>query len=101
VEDLKEKMDGGWAPFVLDVRWEHEAAIATLPFVDLLHPHDQVPEIIDSLPKDRDVVVTCRSGGRSARACMVLAQHGFSRLFNLQGGILAWSDKIDPSIPKY
>jgi molybdopterin/thiamine biosynthesis adenylyltransferase/rhodanese-related sulfurtransferase len=101
VEDLKTRLDDGWTPFVLDVRWAHEAEIASLPFVDRLHPFDQVMDIADDLPKDRDLVVSCRSGGRSAKACMTLAALGFTRLYNLEGGIGAWSDRIDPSIPKY
>ena len=101
VEELKSRREEGWSPYVLDVRWEHEAEIATLPFVDRLHPHDQVQAIASELPRDREIVVTCRSGGRSARACMVLAQLGFTQLYNLEGGILAWSARIDPSIPQY
>lgn len=101
VEELKQRRDGGWRPFVLDTRWEHEAQIASLPFVDKLHPHDEVVQILSELPSDQDIVVACRSGGRSARVCQLLVQRGFTRVFNLDGGILAWSARIDPSIPQY
>ena len=101
VEELKQRRDAGWTPFVLDTRWEHEAQIASLPFVDKLHPHDEVVHILSELPTDQDIVVTCRSGGRSARVCQLLMQRGFTRVFNLEGGILAWSARIDPSIPQY
>lgn len=101
VQDLKQKRDAGWEPYVLDVRKPHEAAIATLSFTDRLEPHETVGNLAAELPRDRDIVVYCRSGMRSARACEALAARGFTRLFNLDGGILAWSAAIDPSIPQY
>ncbi len=101
VADLKKKLDGGWQPYVLDVRKPNEAEIARLTFADRLEPHETVANIASELPRDRDIVVHCRSGMRSARACEVLAGLGFTRLFNLDGGILAWSAEIDPSIPRY
>jgi len=101
VEELKQRRDEGWRPYVLDTRWEHEAQIASLPFVDKLHPHDEVVNILSELPTDKDIVVSCRSGGRSARVCQLLVQRGFTKVFNLDGGILAWSARVDPSIPQY
>jgi len=62
----------------------------------------QVQSYADQISRDKKVVVLCRSGIRSAQAIRMLEkQHGFDNLYNLKGGILAWADQIDPSIPKY
>ena len=99
--ELKRRMDAGWKPFVLDVRAPGEAAIAKLDFADRLHPHGRVLELVDELPRDRDIVIHCKRGGRSAMACAALAGAGFERLYNLEGGILAWSESVDPGVPAY
>jgi adenylyltransferase/sulfurtransferase len=101
VVELKRRLDAGWEPFVLDVRASGEAAVAKLDFSDRLHPHSRVLELVDELPRDRDIVVHCKRGGRSATACAALAGAGFDRLYNLQGGIIAWSEEIDPSVALY
>ena len=65
-------------------------------------PLASVPDHVDKIAKDKKVVVHCRSGKRSGNAIQFLEQqHSFDNLYNLAGGILAWSDEIDPSIPKY
>ena len=99
--DAKTRMDGGWAPYVLDVRAPHEADIAKLDFADRLQPHDLVGDIAGDLPRDRDILVHCKLGGRSARACETLAAAGFTRLYNLEGGIIAWATDVDPSLNTY
>jgi len=87
-------------PVLLDVREDWELAIASLPAA--LHiPMDQVPERMDELDNKRPVVVMCRSGARSMQVASYLVQNGFPRVFNLQGGILAWSEQVDQSIPSY
>ena len=101
VASFKQRWDDGWRPYVLDVRRPAEAAIARLSFADRLQPHGDVAALVDQLPRDRDIVVHCKAGGRSAKAAATLAALGFDRLFNLEGGILAWSKAIDPSIPTY
>jgi len=101
VAEIKQKMDAGWAPFVLDVRKPHEAEIVSLSFVDLLKPHEEVAEIVQDLPRDRDIVVHCKMGGRSAKACAILAEQGFTRLTNMEGGITAWANEIDTDLPTY
>jgi molybdopterin/thiamine biosynthesis adenylyltransferase/rhodanese-related sulfurtransferase len=101
VKDFKQRWDEGWRPYVLDVRKPHEAQIANLPMHDRLQPHEQIAAIAGELPRDRDIVLFCRSGGRSAKAAEALHGLGFDRLWNLEGGTLAWSDQIDPSVPKY
>jgi molybdopterin/thiamine biosynthesis adenylyltransferase/rhodanese-related sulfurtransferase/molybdopterin converting factor small subunit len=98
---LAERREGGWNPFVIDVRKPHEADIANLAFVDLLQPHDQIAAVVDQIPRDRDVVVYCKKGGRSAKAARILAEQGFTQLFNLDGGINAWSTDVDQSVPLY
>ena len=99
--ELASRRSGGWDPFVLDVRKPHEADIATIGFADLLQPHDQIAGVLDQIPRDRDVVVYCKKGGRSAKAARVLAENGFTQLYNLDGGINAWSADVDQSVPLY
>ena len=101
VHQAKEKLDSGWEPFVLDVRKPFEADIVKLSFADRLHPHDEIATIVAELPKDKDILVHCKLGGRSAKACEALANAGFSRLFNLEGGIVAWAKEVDKSLPTY
>ena len=92
VEEVIQKRDNGWSPFILDVRSEMEFNQARIATVDLHIEHTSVQSIMNDLPADRDVLVHCKSGVRSQMAIMLLAQSGFdsSRLFNLTGGILAW-----------
>ena len=99
--EFAERRKAGWSPFVLDVRKPHEAQIAALDFADLLHPHERVAEVVDALPRDRDIVIHCKRGGRSAKAAHVLATLGFTRLHNLEGGINAWAAEVDQTIPTY
>ncbi|MAO83558.1 MAG: hypothetical protein CMH50_06695 [Myxococcales bacterium] len=97
----KSRLDEGWNPFVLDVREASEAAISSLDFTDQLQPHTRVHLLAETLPTDRDILVYCRSGGRSAFACEVLNQLGLSRLYNLEGGINGWAQTVDPSLKVY
>jgi len=101
VEELKRKLDAKEDIFVLDVREPHEYLIANLGAPQI--PVGEVERRIGELAaqKDREVVVHCRSGARSQKAALVLKQAGFTNVSNLAGGILAWADKIDPSMPKY
>lgn len=99
--EAKRKLDAGWNPYVLDVRNAPEAAIVRLDFTDRLHPHTAVLEIADELPPDRDILVYCRSGVRSATACAALAEAGFSQLYNLEGGVIGWAQEVAPELPMY
>lgn len=101
VEDAHTRLSQGWDPYVLDVRRPDEVAISKLDFVDQRHAHDKVAEIATHLPQDRDILIHCRTGGRSATAARTLAGHGLTRLFNLEGGINAWAREIDTSLPTY
>jgi rhodanese-related sulfurtransferase len=99
VEELKGKLDAGEAPVLIDVREPHEVEIASIGGV--LIPLKTLPERLEEIPKDRPVVVYCRSGGRSARACEFLLAQGWKNVANLKGGVLDWADRIDPSMTKY
>lgn len=88
-------------PFLLDVRNPYEVAIASIPGTDRLIPIDQLPERIHELDSAREIVVYCRSGVRSWRAVELLKHAGFRKVKNLEGGILRWSDEVDPTVAKY
>ena len=101
VEELKQQLDAKQDVFILDVREPHEYKICNLN--GTLIPLNDLPKRVHELDaaKSRDMVVHCRSGGRSAKAVQFLQQAGFTKAKNLKGGILAWADRIDPKIPKY
>lgn len=90
----------GWRPFVLDVRSEAEWAIVHFDWADARIPHTEVAAHLDRLPRDRDILVHCKVGGRSAQAAKVLVDAGF-RVTNLEGGILGWARDVDPSMETY
>ena len=88
------------APVVLDVREPWELAIARLAgTLDI--PMNDIPNRLGDIPRHSEVIVMCRSGGRSLTVANYLQRHGFSSVANLTGGILAWSAEIDPSLPRY
>ena len=101
VEELKALVDSGEPPFVLDVREPLELQIAPCPFPVHAVPMRDVPQRLTEIPTDREVVVACRSGGRSETVVQFLRRNGVPRAVNLEGGILAWSVRIDPSVPRY
>jgi adenylyltransferase/sulfurtransferase len=100
VEELKGRLDRGESVFILDVRNPEEYAICKIPGSVLL-PLPQLGQRFGELDKGREMVVHCKSGMRSAKAIAFLRQQGFTKLKNLKGGILAWADKIDRTMPKY
>ncbi|MBV8205891.1 MAG: molybdopterin-synthase adenylyltransferase MoeB [Acidobacteria bacterium] len=99
VEELKLRLDRGDRLFILDVREPHEYQICNLG--GHLMPLGEVPRRVHELDSSREIVVHCRSGVRSAKAVDFLRQAGFRKVQNLAGGILAWADRIDPTVPKY
>jgi len=101
VHQIAARRAPGWKPYVLDVRKPHEAAIVRLDWADRLQAHEDVAAIASELPRDRDILIHCKGGVRSATAATTLAGLGFERLFNLEGGINAWAREIDPSLPTY
>lgn len=101
VEELKAIFDGGRAPFVLDVREALELQTAPFPFEVHHVPMREVPQRLGEIPADAQVVVACRSGSRSATVVQFLRKNGIPGACNLEGGILAWGSRIDPSVPRY
>jgi rhodanese-related sulfurtransferase len=99
VQELKEKKDKGEDFQLIDVREDFEYEMSNLGGLSI--PLSGILIEAEKIEKDKPVVVMCRSGKRSAAAIMQLEQHGFTNLYNLQGGILAWVDQIDPTINVY
>ena len=99
VKELKQRRDQGENVFVLDVRepWEYQVA----NIGGHLIPLNDLPKRVAELNPDQEIVVQCKSGGRSQRAAEFLARNGFEKIHNLAGGITAWSSEIDPAIPRY
>jgi sulfur-carrier protein adenylyltransferase/sulfurtransferase len=95
--DTKETNNDGF--LLLDVREPYEYQIAQIG--GLLIPQNDLPNRLGELDKNREIVVHCRSGARSQRAAELLKANGFEKVSNVAGGILAWSDEIDPSVQKY
>ena len=97
--ELKKRLDNNDDIFVLDVREPHEYQIANLGAK--LIPLGDLPARAGELDKDREIIVHCKSGGRSQKAAEFLAQNGFKKIWNLAGGITGWSNDVDPTVPKY
>ena len=99
-KELKEKIDRHEDFFLLDVREPSEHAFCSIPKSHLI-PLKELPARYEEVDRSKEVVVYCRSGGRSGNAVEYLLRLGFERVKNLEGGILQWSDDVDPTIPKY
>ncbi len=99
-EALRAELDSADPPLLIDVREPGEWAIARLPGARLI-PKAELPSRLDELTSAREVVLYCRSGARSGQATRQLLDLGFRNVKSLEGGLLAWSDRIDPSVPKY
>src|ERR1700741_3549954 len=97
--ELKARLDRGDDLFILDVREPHEYQIRNLK--GHLLPLGELTRRVHELDSSREIVAHCRSGKRSAEAVDFLRKAGFRKILNLKGGILAWSDEVDPSVPKY
>lgn len=97
---LKEKIDRADDFVLLDVREPYEYQIARIPGSKLI-PLGDLPKRLNELNINTDTIVHCKSGARSQKAVDLLKQNGFRQVRNMTGGILAWSDKVDPSVPKY
>ncbi|HMF12440.1 MAG TPA: molybdopterin-synthase adenylyltransferase MoeB [Gemmataceae bacterium] len=100
VEELKARLDRGEKVFILDVRNPEEIQICRIPGTVVI-PLPQLPQRFRELDPSQEMVVHCKSGMRSAKAIAFLRQQGFTKLKNLQGGILAWADRIDRTMAKY
>src|SRR5271169_6583698 len=97
--ELKARLDRGDDLYVLDVREPHEYQICNIG--GHLIPLGDLSRRVNELDSSREIVAHCRSGKRSAEAAEFLRKAGFKKLWNLKGGILAWSDEVDPTVPKY
>jgi adenylyltransferase/sulfurtransferase len=99
VKDLKQRLDSGEDVYILDVREPFEYQIANIG--GKLIPQNDVPQRLAEIPRDREIVVHCKMGGRSQKIAEYLHQSGYPRVTNVSGGIIAWSEQVDPSVPKY
>jgi molybdopterin/thiamine biosynthesis adenylyltransferase/rhodanese-related sulfurtransferase len=101
VEELKKKLDNKENIFVLDVRDPHEYQIVNIgaPLIPLGSIESRINELSER--KNDEIIVHCKTGGRSQKAALALKAAGFTNVSNLTGGITAWADKIDPTLPKY
>jgi adenylyltransferase/sulfurtransferase len=99
--ELKQRLDNGDDIQIVDVREDNEVAIGRIP--NSIHiPLGQILSRMKDIDPSRETVVHCKMGGRSARAIEALQRSGYQgKLINLKGGILRWSDEVDPSVPKY
>lgn len=86
---------------LLDVREDWEVELARVPTHTVHIPIGEISDRVAELDPKKEIVVICRSGGRSAQVAQFLERQGFGKVFNLAGGILAWSRVIDPRIPQY
>ena len=101
--EFVKRRDSGWDVFLFDVRRSEEEAIATLSGTALRIEHNQVPMRMAEIPLDRDIVVYCRTGVRSAAVARYLVSSGLAKgeVYNLRGGIHEWSDTVNSDIIKY
>ncbi len=99
VREFKEMQDNGENYQLIDVRESYEFDIANI--CGELIPQGQVADNVGKISRDKKVIIHCRSGARSARIVQYLEQQGYDNVYNLKGGILAWSAEIDPGVPQY
>jgi adenylyltransferase/sulfurtransferase len=98
--EVKARIDRGDNFILIDVREPHEYQIAKIPYAQLI-PLGGLPKRLAELDPKADYVMHCKSGMRSGKATDLLRQNGFTQVRNMKGGILAWSDKVDPTVAKY
>lgn len=99
VQELKEMLDKHSDLQLIDVREAYEYEIADIGGDKI--PMGTIPGSIDKINKDKPVIIYCRTGNRSGQVCNFLEGSGFTNLYNLKGGILAWANEIDPAMDKY
>ena len=98
VKELKNLDDNKEEFILLDVRTDAEVLQSKIP-IDSMHiPMNEIPNRITELDKNKNIIVYCKSGKRSQRVCDYLIQNNFKNIQNLDGGILAWANKIDPTL---
>lgn len=98
--ELKARRDRGEQLQVVDVREAWELQLASIP--DVVHvPMNEVPARLSELSRDAETIVMCHAGARSLRVAHFLANQGFTNVANLAGGIAAWSEQVDATVPQY
>ncbi len=97
--EVKDLLDSESEIFVLDVRQPNEYEICNLG--GNLIPLAELPGRLEEIPRDADIIVHCKMGGRSAKAAHFLKDQGYDKVRNLHGGVGAWAEQVDPSMPKY
>jgi len=98
--ELQSRLSRGEELQLVDVREQFEWDIARLPGARLV-PLATLPDVLETLDREREVVVYCKGGSRSRAAASHLADAGFRRVSNLTGGILRWQQEVDPTLPRY
>lgn len=98
--EISARLTTGDDLLLIDVREPSEVQVAAIDGAES-YPMSRAGEWIDSLPRDRELVIVCHHGARSAQVAYALAQRGYSNVTNLTGGIDRWSDEVDPAVPKY
>lgn len=96
--------DAASTPIVLDVReaWETQTASVRPDGFELRHmPMQSIPARLNELPRDQAIACLCHHGGRSAQVAYFLMNQGYDNVVNIHGGINAWSNEVDPSVPQY
>jgi adenylyltransferase/sulfurtransferase len=99
VEELKQRLDAGEDLFLLDVRDEYEYEISNIG--GILIPLPELSKRVNELDANKNIVTVCKMGPRGAKAAQVLHKAGFTHVWNLTGGIHAWSDRVDHAVQKY
>jgi rhodanese-related sulfurtransferase len=99
-KQLKERLDRGDDVFLLDVREEWEHGLSRIEGSTLI-PLSQVADRVQEFMFEEEIVVYCHHGVRSHHAAVILLESGFKKVHNLTGGIDAWSQIVDPSVPRY
>jgi adenylyltransferase/sulfurtransferase len=100
--DLAERLERGDDLVLVDVREGYERDIADLPDHGQLHiPVGDIPQRFAEVPREGEVVLYCRSGGRSGQATAFLIQQGYDNVTNMAGGVLGWRAEVDPTLEEY
>lgn len=99
-QDLKSHLDSGASPLLLDVREHWEFDTCAIPGSEPV-PMREVPEYAEALDKQREIVVICHHGIRSRHIGIYLERLGFENVINLEGGVEAWAQHIDPQMKRY
>ena len=101
VQELKVMLDNNEDFLLLDVRTENEVLVSKISDKSIHIPMNEIPNRLTDLDSNKEIIVYCKSGKRSAKVCEYLKNNNYTNIKNLSGGILAWSEQIDSSILVY